>query len=243
MHCAVNLIPGTIEQTLAPFGGMPLTFVVVDILRASTTICTALQNGAKDVIPFGDVEGARAAKAADPSALLCGERGGKKLEGFDLGNSPAEYTSDVVGGKSLLFSSTNGSVALAAAPSDAEVLVGGFVNATVVAQRIAELKRATVITCSGKMGQFALEDAAGAGVIIAKLWECVPDLELVNDGALAAQTLYDRYKSDPAMALWQSRHGTYLIEIGFGSDLSLCAAVDSVPVVPVMEDGRITLGT
>lgn len=243
MHCAVNLIPGTIEQTLSPFARMPLTFVVVDILRASTTICTALQNGAKEVVPFGDVEGARAAKEANPSALLCGERKGKKLEGFDLGNSPAEYTPEVVGGETLLFSSTNGSVALAAAPPEAEVLVGGFVNATAVAQRIAELKRATVITCSGKMGQFALEDAAGAGAIVAKLWEQVPDLELVNDGALAAQTLYDRYKSDPAMALWQSRHGTYLIEIGFGSDLSLCAAVDSIPAVPIMKDGWISLGT
>lgn len=240
MHLAVNLVPDTIEQTLAPFAGMPLTFVVVDILRASTTICTALRSGAKEVIPFADVDGARAAKEKDPDALLCGERQGKKLPGFDLGNSPQDYSRDVVAGRSLVFSSTNGSVALASAPTGAEVLVGGIVNLTAVAERIATLNQATVITCSGKLGQFALEDAAGAGGIIAKLWEITSELELVNDGARAAQTIWDQYKSDPTMALWQSRHGIYLVEIGFGSDLSICAAVDSVPIVPIMKDGCIT---
>jgi 2-phosphosulfolactate phosphatase len=230
-------------QTLKRFGDEPVTYVVVDILRASTTICTALDHGAKEVVPFGEVEDARNAKDRNgwSDALLCGERGAKKLPGFDLGNSPADYTSDVVGGKSLLFASTNGSVALSNAPENATVLVGGLANLTAVAQKIAQLNQPTVIACSGKFGQFALEDGVGAGAIISKLWELVEGLELVNDGAMAAQAIWDQHKADPSVAMWQCRHGIFLIEVGFGSDLSICSEIDSHPVVPVMRDGRLVV--
>jgi len=241
MHLAVSLAPALLSQTMARFAGGALTYVVVDILRASTTICTALANGAKEVIPFGDIDAARNARERDEwrKALLCGEREAKKIPGFDLGNSPAEYTPETVGGRSLLFASTNGSVALSAAPANATVLVGGLVNATAVSEKIAELNQTTVIACSGQFGQFSLEDAVGAGAIMAKLWERVEELELVNDGALAAQTIWDQYKEDPSVAMWQSRHGIYLIECGFGSDLSLCSVLDSHSVTPVMRDGRL----
>lgn len=241
MHLAVSLAPATLPQTLKRFAGGVMTYVVVDILRASTTICTALANGAKEVIPFGEVEDARAARERDEwrDALLCGEREARKLPGFDLGNSPADYTPEVVGGRSLLFASTNGSVAMATAPPNATVLVGGLVNMTAVADTIAELDQTTVIACSGKFGQFALEDAVGAGAIISKLWERVAGLELVDDGAMAAQAIWDQYKEDPSRVMWQCRHGVYLIEVGFGSDLSICSTVDSHAVVPVMRDGRL----
>lgn len=241
MHLAVSLAPAVLPQTLKRFGDAPLTYVVVDILRASTTICTALANGARDVIPFGEVEEARAAREQDKwrDALLCGERGAKKLDGFDLGNSPADYTPEAIGGRSLLFASTNGSVALASAPPNARVLVGGLVNVAAVADKIAALDQATVIACSGKFGQFALEDAVGAGAIISRLWERVSTLDLVNDGAMGAQAIWDQYKDDPSRVMWQCRHGIYLIEVGFGSDLSLCSAIDTHAVVPVMRDGRI----
>lgn len=241
MHLGVSLAPVTLPLTLKRFGDTPLTYVVVDILRASTTICTALANGAKEVIPFAEVEEARAAREQEEwrDALLCGERGAKKLEGFDLGNSPADYTPEVVGGRSLLFASTNGSVMMSTAPPNATVLVGGLVNVTAVADKIAALNQTTVIACSGKFGQFALEDAVGAGAVISKLWERVSGLELVDDGAVAAQAIWDQYKDDPSRVMWQCRHGIYLIEVGFGSDLSLCSAIDTHAVVPVMRDGRI----
>jgi 2-phosphosulfolactate phosphatase len=241
MHLAVSLAPATLDKTMVRFVGGPVTYVVIDILRASTTICTALANGAREVIPFGTVDEARNARERDEwhNALLCGEREAKKLPGFDLGNSPTDYTPEVVGGRSLLFASTNGSVAMATAPAKATVLVGGLVNTTAVADKIAELDQTTVIACSGKFGQFALEDAVGAGAIISKLWERAEGLELVDDGAMAAQAIWDQYKEDPSVAMWQCRHGMYLIQMGFGSDLSLCSAVDSHSVVPVMSDGRL----
>lgn len=233
MHVAVSLVPTTLAGELSRFGDAPFTYVVVDVLRASTVICTALANGATALRPFADIDSAKAARAGDWSdALLCGERTGRKIQGFDLGNSPSEYTTDRIGGRKLIFASTNGSVALASAPPEAEVLVGGLVNLSAVAKAIAEIDRTTIIACSGKLGRFSLEDTLGAGAIIAKLWEAAPDLELAGDGAQAAQLVWDRYKSDPTMALWQSEHGKYLIEIGFGSDLSICSSVDSVPVVP-----------
>lgn len=240
MHVAVSLVPSTLAGELARFGDTSFTYVVVDILRASTVICTALANGATAVRPYAEIDSARAALTGDwADALLCGERAARKIAGFDLGNSPAEYTTDRIGGRKLIFASTNGSVALAAAPPNAELLVGGLVNLSSVAAAIAAIDRTTIIACSGKLGRFSLEDTLGAGAIIAKLWEAAPAMELVGDGAQAAQLVWDRYKSDPAMALWQSEHGKYLIETGFGSDLSVCAAVDSVPVVPRWRDGQL----
>lgn len=244
MHVSVSLVPATLTGELARFGDIPVTYVVVDVLRASTVICTALANGATAVRPYAEIDTAKGAQTGDwQDALLCGERAGRKINGFDLGNSPAEYTTDRIGGRKLIFASTNGSVALASAPPDAEVLVGGLVNLSAVAKTIAAIDRTTIIACSGKLGRFSLEDALGAGAIIAKLWESVPDLEPAGDGAQAAQIVWDQYKSDPAMALWQSEHGKYLIEIGFGSDLSVCANVDSVPVVPRWQNGQLAADT
>jgi 2-phosphosulfolactate phosphatase len=241
VQLAVNLVPGTLARELSLFEGMALTYVAVDILRASTVISTALHNGAEAVIPVGDVESARVSKNAPAlqNALLCGERGGRRLEGFDLGNSPAEYTRAKVEDRTLIYASTNGSVAVTAAPTGATVLVGGLVNLTALAQSVVRLDQPVLIACAGKEGGFSLEDAAGAGAIISKLWELDPALELVNDSARAAQILWDQYRSDPVMPLWQSQHGIYLIQIGFGADLAVCGAVDTVPIVPVMRDGRL----
>ncbi|GAB4314691.1 MAG: 2-phosphosulfolactate phosphatase family protein [Candidatus Zixiibacteriota bacterium] len=247
MLVGVSLAPTLLREELGRFGDTLITYVMVDVLRASTTLCTAIANGAAGIESFADIEQARAAKQVlGDSVLLCGERGGRKIEGFDLGNSPTEYTSAKVAGKRLVFASTNGSVALSAAPPKSEVLVGGLVNVTAVARRIAELERTTIIACAGKLGRVSLEDIVGAGAIFAKLWELVPDLQPVGDSAQVVQIAWDRYKSDPAMALWQSEHGRYLIEVGFGSDLSLCADIDSVPVLPrkqgdvLINDERIT---
>jgi len=240
VHVAVSLSPGSRAADIAMFGPALGCYVVVDILRASAVLCTALANGAKEILPVADVETAISLKRdSSADALLCGEREGRKLPGFDLGNSPTEYRRDVVTGHRLIYSSTNGSAALAAAPIGVEVIVAGLVNLSAAAEHVASTNLPTLIVCSGKLGQFALEDAVGAGALIAQLWQLDSDLELVNDGALTAQILWDRYKSDPVMPLWQSEHGKYLIGLGFGADLSICAAIDSVPLVPVLREGRL----
>ncbi|HEX9751270.1 MAG TPA: 2-phosphosulfolactate phosphatase [candidate division Zixibacteria bacterium] len=241
MHIAVSLAPAARRADCLLMGDALGAYVVIDILRASAVICTALANGAASVIPVDDVEPARE-KREEPGlsdALLCGERGGHKLPGFDLGNSPSEYTRKVIGGKTLIHASTNGSPALQNAPQKAVVMVGGLVNLTAVAEQIVALNRPTMLVCAGKNDRVALEDAVGAGAIIAKLWELIESVELVNDGATIAQSLWDQYKSEPVSAMWQSEHGRYLISVGYGADLSVCAAIDSVPVVPVMRNGAL----
>ncbi|MBI3871501.1 MAG: 2-phosphosulfolactate phosphatase [candidate division Zixibacteria bacterium] len=241
MNVAVSLTPGTRSADLSLFGEGPGAYVVIDILRASTVLCTALANGAAEISPVADVDAARRLKANDPARkiLLCGERGGARIEGFDLGNSPSEYTPKIITGRHLAYASTNGSVALAQAPKNVEVTVAGLVNISAAAEHIVERNLPALIVCAGKFDQFALEDVVGAGALIARLWELDPDLEIANDGAFTAQILWDHFKSDPVLPLWQSDHGKYLISQGFGADLAVCAGVDSLSVVPVMRDGRL----
>ena len=240
MHIAVSLSPGSRVRDIAQLGDALGCVVVIDVLRASTVICTALANGAREIIPFADVEQARRQRASGGAdSLLCGEREGVKIAGFDLGNSPTEYSEDIVASKSLYYASTNGSVALAQAPIGVETVVAGFVNLSAAAGHIEQTGLATMIVCSGREGGFSLEDAVCAGALIARLWEVSEHAEPATDSAYAAQGLWDGYKHDPAMALWQSDHGKYLISLGFGSDLAACADIDSVPVVPVMHNGRL----
>lgn len=240
MNIAVSLSPGTRTRDIAQLGDALGCYVVIDVLRASTVICTALSNGAKEIIPFADVEAARSQHTrAGSGALLCGEREGVKIRGFDLGNSPAEYTQDAVADKSLYYASTNGSVALAQAPHGVETIVAGLVNLTAAAEHIDKAGLTTLIVCSGREGGFSLEDAVCAGALIARLWEVSEHAEPATDSAYAAQAIWDRYKEDPTMALWQSDHGKYLISLGFGSDLATCADLDALPIVPALRDGRL----
>ena len=240
MHLAVSLSPGTRARDMAQLGNALGCVVVIDVLRASTVICTALSNGAREIIPFADPDKAKSQRAlAGTNALLCGERGGVRIAGFDLGNSPAEYTGEIVGGKSLYYASTNGSVALAQSPPGVETIVAGFVNLTAAAEHIDRIGMATLIVCSGREGGFSLEDAVCAGALIARLWEVSEHAEPATDSAYAAQSLWDGYKKDPAMALWQSDHGKYLITLGFGTDLATCAEIDSLQVVPTMRSNKL----
>lgn len=242
MHIAVSLSPGTRARDIAQLGDALGCYVVIDVLRASTVICTALSNGAKEIIPFADIEAARSQYAkASTGSLLCGEREGVKIRGFDLGNSPAEYTQDIVASKSLYYASTNGSVALAQTPLGVETIVAGLVNLNAAAEHIDKIGLTTLIVCSGRDGGFSLEDAVCAGALIARLWEVSEHAEPATDSAYAAQAIWDRYKDDPTMALWQSDHGKYLISLGFGSDLAICADVDALPVVPVLRNGRLKI--
>lgn len=240
MHIAVSLSPASRARDIAQLGDSLGCYVMIDVLRASTVICTALANGAKEIVPFADVEKAQAEKPRIGSdALLCGEREGVRLPGFDLGNSPSEYTPEMVSGKSLFYASTNGSVALTQAPPSVTTIVAGFVNLTGAAEAIDKVGLTTLIVCAGREGGFSLEDAVCAGALIAKLWEVSEHAEPATDSAYAAQAMWDRYKADPAMALWQSDHGKFLISLGFDSDLAICAATDSIAVVPEMRGGRL----
>ncbi|NQU06718.1 MAG: 2-phosphosulfolactate phosphatase, partial [Calditrichaeota bacterium] len=149
--------------------------VVVDVLRASTSIVQALSNGANGVIPASSVDVASdlASQLPRDDVLLCGERDAQMIDGFNLGNSPAEYTRKVVKGRQLIFASTNGSKAIVKAASAESVYLCGFVNLNAVVDRLLaeETMFPLIILCSGNYNRFSLEDSVCGGTLIKRLCE------------------------------------------------------------------------
>lgn len=230
------LTPSEVER--APLEDRRL--LVVDVLRSSTSIATALRNGASKIIPVETVEEAtRLAQTLDPkSRLLCGERDGRKVGGFDLGNSPREYTRERVDGRTLVFASTNASPLMAGRLNGREQRVLGYVNLSAVAELSRFDAMDLAILCAGKSGLFSLEDAACAGALIRRLAPEGASIAL-NDAAEMAREYDRRYGADPEAILRRSEHGRHLMDLGFEEDLAVCAAIDSVPLVPLLKEGRI----
>lgn len=215
--------------------------VIIDVLRSSTTICAALKNGAREVIPAPDIENATkiSANLSSDSRLLGGERQGKKIDGFDLGNSPLEYTPEKIGGKTIVFTSTNGSETAYKCRYASMALIGAFVNVSSVVQSIVDVGGTWTIICSGQQGAFSIEDATCAGMIISKI-QAALEVE-TDDAGLTALILYKNFKRSIVGMLRRSTHGRYLASIGFSEDLKFCAAVDSVPIVPTLNGVGIKL--
>ncbi|MFN0158258.1 MAG: 2-phosphosulfolactate phosphatase [Bacteroidota bacterium] len=210
------------------------TVIVIDVLRASTTIATALRSGVKEIIPVATVESAVkiSGNLFGDVILLGGERNGKMIEGFNLGNSPLEYTEERVKGKSVIFSSTNGSQAIVKARYAREMFVCGFINISVVTEYLRAARRDVVVLCAGKNGMFSIEDAVCAGMVLQKLSESESTAVVLSDAALAALTLYKAFGKNILKMLKSSEHGRYLTEIGFAEDLVVCAGVDTIPILP-----------
>lgn len=219
------------------------TVVVVDVLRASTTIAAALQNGAREIIPVTSVE--RAVKISGSlfgdAILRGGERNGRMIEGFNLGNSPSEYTEEKVRGKAIIFSTTNGSLAIERARYARTMLVCGFVNITGVAETLIRTGGDLTVLCAGNNGLFSLEDSVCAGMLIRAVSELRDGDTTLGDGAVAAVALHKAFGKNILRMVRTSDHGKYLAEIGFGDDLPLCAAVDGIPVVPHLVGNVIKL--
>jgi len=239
----IDLYATPLELERASLDARPI--LVVDVLRSCTTIATALLNGAAKIIPVKTVEEAtRLHETLDPkTSLLCGEREGRKVSGFQLGNSPREYTRKKVNGSTLIFASTNASPLMAGPLAGRDQILFSYVNLSAVVKAVSgAASGGLTIVCAGRSGRLALEDTACAGALVRRLSEIVPGLE-VNDAAAFARD-FDRARGDlPEEILRESEHGRYLIELGFEEDLPVCAAVDSVPVVPVLKEGRIMAPT
>jgi len=218
------------------------TVVVIDVLRASTSICQALASGAKEVIPMDSP--AEAIELADnlssDKVLLCGEREGQIIEGFDLGNSPLEYTRERVKGRTLIFSSTSGSRTIVRSRLASDTLVGGFVNIQSVIDYFPDSLDDLVIICAGKWQYYSMEDCVCGGMLIDKLIERYKDAEL-NDGANTSKILYQYHKDSIPEMIRESAHGRYLASIGMEQDLPVCAALNSIPVLPRLIDGKVRL--
>ncbi len=220
--------------------GGPDAAVVIDVLRATTTIAWSLSNGAEAIQAFADLGELEAAAAAWPAErrLRAGERGGKRVEGYELGNSPLAVTPELVGGKRIFMSTTNGTRSLAAVRAVPLLLTACLPNRTAVAQRlIAAGAQRVWIVGSGWEGDYSLEDTLAAGAVISAATELAVaphvGVSTGNDEALAALALWQQWRHDPETCLRAASHGQRLIGLGnHDADFACCAAVDCLQVVP-----------
>jgi 2-phosphosulfolactate phosphatase len=213
--------------------------IVIDVLRSSTTIAVALHNGAREIIPVASIESAVKISGSlfGEVTLRGGERNGKMIDGFNLGNSPKEYNFSNVIGKSIIFCTTNGSVAMHKSRYARNLAIASFVNVSAIAEYIKEINGDFLIVCAGRVsaiGNFSIEDAVCAGMILHKLSEDKSTEIDMSDSARASHLLYKNLGRTLPKLLKTSDHGRYLAEIGFVDDLKVCGAVDSVPVLPVL---------
>lgn len=200
---------------------------VIDVLRATTTLAVARRHGASAIVPFADTAEALRWRAAHPGALACGEREGRIVPGFDLGNSPSEYTRERVEGRTLAFASTNGSRALLAASRCRRRLLASFAT---LSATLAELEREpeVVLVCAGKLGGFALEDAACAGTLAAALARRGATLSGAT-ARLAARCAVEGAGATRALVSGCD-HGRWLSGLGpaYTADVAFCATLDAL---------------
>ncbi len=214
--------------------------IVIDVLRATSVMTQAIASGARAIYPAGSMEEAvRLGQNLDRSELiLCGERRGLRIEGFDLGNSPLEFTAEAVGDRTLVMATTNGTPAMVAASAASRVYAASFLNLGAVVRAIGDAEAVTVI-CAGREKRFALEDVICAGMLAERVMKGRADVE-VNEAATAAIALARALGTDLEAMMRDTAAGRQLIDIGQEHDIVYCAGVDQLDVVPRLEDRRIT---
>lgn len=222
--------------------------VVFDILRATSSILTALGNGASAVIPVADIPEALAVRQQRPDVLLAGERNGVRIRAaqtggvnFDLGNSPREYVADRVAGRAIVSTTTNGTRALRACAGAREILVGALLNLRATAARVEELEpRRLIVVCSGTFEQTAFEDVLAAGALVELLAPRLSNARW-SDAVLIAARIYRDHAGDLAAALRLARNGRQLLSIpDLRDDVDFCARLDTIPrPAALFPDGQI----
>jgi 2-phosphosulfolactate phosphatase len=207
--------------------------VVIDIFRATTAICAAIAADAEKIIPVKTIEEALAYKSR--GFILASERDGKKIEGFDMGNSPQNFYVPAVKGKTIVLSTTNGTDAILAALAGDMVLIGSFLNITALANKLVELKKDVILLCAGWKNKFNIEDTIFAGAIIQKLKNSLDCIS--SDATLAAEYLYNQSQNNLSGFLHKSSHYNRLKHLQLDDDLNFSLQFDITDKIPVF-DGR-----
>ncbi len=217
--------------------------VVIDVLRASSTIVTALACGCRGVVPILSPEQAKekAQQFKKEEVLLGGEREGRKIKGFDLGNSPREYQKEIVEDRIIIFSTTNGVKTLEIVRGALRVIIASFLNLQATFNYCSKFQGDILLACAGKEGYFSLEDTVCAGMLINSLRDIYSDTCQEVDANLTAQVLYKKFGNNILEMLRKSQHGRYLESIGLRKDLEFCSQLDIFNIVPIFRDGLISL--
>ena len=215
------------------------TAVVIDVLRATSTVVAALAAGAEAIYPVVSIEDAikLATSLGREDALLAAERRGQRIEGFDLGNSPTDFTPDGVGGKRIVMSTTNGTAALVTSADADRVVIAALVNLSAVAGSVVDAEQLTIV-CAGREGQFAIDDALCAGILVSRLADRLGAALELDDAGRAALALASSFTPD-ADFLMHTAGGRALAAIDLEEDVRWCARVDAHDLVPELSDRMI----
>lgn len=210
--------------------------VVVDVLRATSAICTAIHHGVDKMIPVAGLEEARKYKAE--GYLVAAERNAIKQEGFDFGNSPFHYIDEDLSGKTIVISTTNGTQAIEAAKDSSTILIGSFLNISAIANWILQQDRNVIVLCAGWKNKFNLEDSIFAGALSLKLIKS-GKYNTVCDSTIAAGYLYERANDDLYGFLEYSSHRKRLKDLHLENDIKYCLTEDQMETIPVYMDGGL----
>ncbi len=213
--------------------------VLVDVLRAATTICTAVANGVEEIIPVASHEEARRLKSE--GFLVASEKDGVQLDFADFGNSALSFTRDAIGGKTLVYCTTNGTRALRLAKGAGGVAIGAFVNISALTARLARQRKNVVILCSGWQNRFCLEDTLFAGALTRRLLD-TGKFRTECDSAHASMDLWSLAEGDVLGYIEKAAQRHRLKNLGLDDVLPYSFAFDQVKVVPVF-DGKVIKGT
>jgi len=206
--------------------------VVIDIFRATTSICYGIENGAAAIIPVSQVEECSAYKEREPGYLLAAERDGEIVAGFDFGNSPFSYTKEKVAGKTIVLTTTNGTHALHLSRKAKKIVIGSFLNLTALCNWLKQQHENILLVCSGWKGNFNLEDTLFAGAVVEQLQSAA---YIADDPAIASYDLYQIAKTDLNGYLKKTSHSERLKKLGIEQDIIFCLNVDITTAIPILD--------
>jgi 2-phosphosulfolactate phosphatase len=210
--------------------------VIIDIFRATSSICYGIENGAEAIIPVAEVEECLAYQQKYPKYLLAAERNGEVVPGFDFGNSPFSYATDKVAGKTIVLTTTNGTQALYLSRKAKQIAIGSFLNLTPLCNWLKTLNEPVLLVCAGWKYNFNLEDTLFAGAVVEQLkW----DGYKLDDPAIAANDLYQLGKHDISGYLKKTSHSERLKKLGIEKDIAFCLNVDTTSAIPVLQDNKL----
>ena len=206
--------------------------VIIDVLRATSAICTAFHHGVKMIIPVATIEEARTYR--EKGYLIAAERNAEMIEGFDLGNSPFNYIGDQIKGKIVALTTTNGTQAIEAAKKSYKVVIGSFLNLDILSEWLTEQEKDIILLCAGWKEKFNLEDTLCAGALAQNIVN-TGKYETMCDSTLAAKRLYKLAKGNLNEFLINSSHRKRLNKLDLDKDIQYCLTPNQTPVIPVLE--------
>ena len=211
--------------------------VIVDILRATSCMVSGLAHGVTSITPFAELEACRAMKAE--GYLIAGERGGEKVDGFDLGNSPFDYMDEKVKGQKIAVTTTNGTRAIDLSKSAENVIIGAFLNISAVADHLKKQPGDAIIFCAGWKGMVNLEDSLFAAALYEKLQN---DFRSTSDTLSLTYAAYKSMKHDLGSFVKNSSHARRLGKLDIHKDITFCMKEDEYAVVPILRGSELVLG-